>query len=520
MYNRPHTDRMKPLPIGIQTYRDLVDGGYLYIDKTRNIYELIKNTKGAYFLSRPRRFGKSLLLSVLDEIFSGNKELFRGLWLYESEYRWKKHPVIRFDFSKQKAKEPEALIEFINNQLNYIAEKYSITLNRNQYFERFEELITKLAEREKVVILIDEYDKPIIDHLENTDLAVQMREMMKGFFTVLKGSDEHIRFLLLTGVSKFSKAGVFSNLNHLTDITLDNAYSSLLGITEEELKDNFAEYISEFADAENISNEALIDKIRFWYNGYRFSTQGKSVYNPFSTLLLFHFKEFKHHWFETGTPEFLVKLIMKNQYDLMEVPLQLDAMSFSSYEVDDLSMTPLLVQTGYLTIKGYDKEDMMYTLDYPNYEVKRAFLMYFMDKFRKKELSSSLIIKLTDAFQKEDLVKGFQILREIFTGIEYDLHIPQEKYYQTLFYLVFTLLGFRISTEVKTNIGRIDAVVDGKSVYIFEFKFSGTKEEALAQIKTRKYYEKYLNSGKRICLIGAEFSERNIGEYIAEWLTP
>jgi|JI10StandDraft_1071094.scaffolds.fasta_scaffold91817_2 hypothetical protein len=507
---------MKPLPIGIQTFRKLIEGNYLYIDKTQNIYQMIKNPAGAYFLSRPRRFGKSLTLSTLEEIFLGNKELFQGLWIYNSEYKWKKHPVIRFDFSKQKANDTDVLIGFINHQLDYIAEAYSIQLSKKEYFERFEELIMKLAQTEKVVILIDEYDKPIIDHLEDTELAMKMREVMKGFFTVLKGNDEYIRFLLLTGVSKFSKAGVFSNLNHLIDITLDNAYSDLIGITEQELTKYFPDYISAFAKEEDLSEADLLEKIRLWYNGYRFSPKGISVYNPFSTLLTFEKKSFEHHWFETGTPEFLVKLILKNNYDIIEIPFKTDALNFSSYEVDDLSLTPLLVQTGYLTIKGYDAEDRIFTLDYPNFEVKKAFLTYFIQKFRKKELSGSLILKLTDSIQEEDLERSIQILREMFAGIEYDLHIPQEKYYQTLFYLTFTLLGFKIRTEVKTNLGRVDAVVESNSIYIFEFKLSGTKEEALAQIKTKKYYEKYLNKGKDIYLVGVEFKDRNIGEYIVE----
>ncbi|HMV79650.1 MAG TPA: AAA family ATPase [Leptospiraceae bacterium] len=507
---------MKPLPIGIQTFRKIIDGNYLYIDKTRQIYQMIKNPSGAYFLSRPRRFGKSLTLSTLEEIFLGNRELFRGLWIYDSEYSWRKHPVIRFDFSKQKANEPEALIRFIISELNLIAEKYNLALTETDYYSQFQELIIKLGKTEKVVILIDEYDKPIIDHLEDTELAVRMREVMKGFFTVLKGNDEYIRFLLLTGVSKFSKAGVFSNLNHLTDITLNDAYSSLVGITEDELKNGFSEYISDLAKKEKKTEDETLNTIREWYNGYRFSAEGVPVYNPFSTLLLFEQKRFEHQWFETGTPEFLEKLMLKNNYDIMEIPLKTEALGFSSYEVDDLSLTPLLLQTGYLTIKDYNAEDGIYTLDYPNFEVKKAFLTYFIQKFRRKESPGSLIIKLTDAFQDENLEKCIEVLREIFAGIEYDLHIPQEKYYQTLFYLTFTLLGFRINTEVKTNLGRIDAVIESKSIYIFEFKFSGTKEEALAQIRNKKYYEKYLNKGKDIYLVGAEFKDRNIGDYAAE----
>ncbi len=477
---------------------------------------MIKNPAGAYFLSRPRRFGKSLTLSTLEEIFLGNKELFQGLWIYDSQYLWKKHPVIRFDFSKQKANEPEALIRFIHSELNLLAKKYNVTLAEKDYYSQFQELIVALSKEEKVVILIDEYDKPIIDHLEDTELALKMREVMKGFFTVLKGNDEYIRFLLLTGVSKFSKAGVFSNLNHLIDITLDDAYSSLVGITEEELKKEFSTYISGLAMKENKSEEETLNTIRAWYNGYRFSPKGISVYNPFSTLLTFEKKSFEHHWFETGTPEFLVKLILKNNYDIIEIPFKTDALNFSNYEVDDLSLTPLLVQTGYLTIKDYNAERKLFTLDFPNYEVKNAFLGYFTRKLGNKDFSESILYEILDALAVDDLEACISHLRKIFVKIDYDLHIPQEKYYQTLFYLTFTLLGFKISTEVKKNLGRVDAVVESNSIYIFEFKFNGTKEEALAQIKTKKYYEKYLNKGKDIYLVGVEFKDRNIGEYIVE----
>lgn len=509
---------MQPLSIGIQTFRKLIEGNYLYVDKTKNIYDLVKYPAGAYFLSRPRRFGKSLLISTLEEIFLGNKELFQGLWIHGAEFPWKKHPVLRFDFSKQKAQTPKALHEFLHNQIDMFAQSYSIQLKTSHYYEKFEELIRKLAETEKVVILIDEYDKAIIDHLSNTELAIEMREIMKGFFTILKGNDGQIRFLLLTGVSKFSQAGVFSNLNHLADITLRDQYSSLLGITEEELLYSFAANLQQLEKKEQSSREEVIAKIRYWYNGYQFSPMGTPVYNPFSTLLLFDSQRFQHHWFSTGTPSFLVDLILKNDYDIIKVPLQVEEFTFSSYEVDDLSLTPLLVQTGYLTIKDYNEEFMYYTLDYPNFEVKQAFLNYLLKKIKSKELSSSFIIQLIQAIQNNDLDYCFSILREVFLNIDYDIQIPQEKYYQTIFYLIFTLLGFKIQTEVKTNKGRIDAVIESNSIYIFEFKFNGSKEEALQQIKDKKYYEKYQAKNKTIFLIGAEFKDRNIGEYLVEEL--
>jgi hypothetical protein len=506
---------MQPLPIGIQTFKDLRNGNFLYIDKTKQIFSLIEAPKGAYFLSRPRRFGKSLTLSVLDEIFSGNRDLFRGLWIYDSPWEWKSYPVFRFDFSLQKAKNSHELIEFIQIQLKNVGKKFGITLETNQFYDQFAELIQKVAQKEKCVILIDEYDKPIIDHLEDIEKAKEMREVMKGFFTVLKGSDSYIRFLFLTGVSKFSKAGVFSNLNHLRDITLEDEYSSLVGITDWEMENYFKEYIDSLAQKENLDYSSTLKKIKDWYNGYCFSGNGVSVYNPFSTLLLFAQKFFEHHWFQTGTPEFLIKLIRKREYDIIKIPFRAETSAFSTYDVEDLNLTPLLLQTGYLTIKGYDSNLNVYTLDYPNYEVKQAFLS-FLFRYSKKEETDSFVIRLYSAFQSNDLEEAMEILKEIFLSVEYDLHINQERYYQTIFYLIFTLLGFKIRAEVKTNRGRIDAVVETGTIYIFEFKLNGTKEEAMEQIKTKKYYEPYLSSGKPIILVGAEFRDRNLGEFLVE----
>ncbi|MEM7181327.1 MAG: AAA family ATPase [Spirochaetota bacterium] len=509
---------MQELPIGIQTFRKMREGNFLYIDKTRSIYELVKKPAGAYFLSRPRRFGKSVLISTLEELFLGNRELFQGLWMDSAEFAWEKHPVLRFDFSKQKVRTSDGLLRFLYTELAYLAETYKVTLETEDYYSQFQELIRKLGKNDKVVILIDEYDKPIIDHLEDSKLAVEMREVLKGFFSVLKGNDAYIRFLLLMGVSKFSKAGVFSNLNHLEDITLRDDFSTLLGITQQELESSFADYMPQLQEKQRLSKTQLLETIKHWYNGYSFSPERESVYNPFSTLLLFQAKRFQHHWFETGTPEFLIKLIIQKQFDIIKIPMQAEEISFSSYEVDDLSLVPLLLQTGYLTIKGYDEELMIYTLDYPNYEVKQAFLTYILRKLKRIELSGSFLYSLIQAVRSNNVDACMETLREVFLAINYDIQIPQEKYYQTIFYLIFTLLGLKIEAEVKTNKGRIDAVVVSESVYLFEFKLNGSKEEALQQIKDKKYYEKYLALGKPIVLVGAEFCERNIGEYVVETL--
>ena len=364
----------KPLPIGTQTFRDIIDGGFLYVDKTQSIFEIIRHFKGVYFLSRPRRFGKSLFISTLAEIFKGHKELFRDLWLYTSDYTWPTHPVIRIDFSQERVYNAEGLTETIKVYLQEIAANYGITLAEGPYDRQFRWLIQQLAIQGKVVILIDEYDKPIIDNLENTAEAKRIQEVLKNFYTVIKAMDEYLRFVFITGISKFSRIGIFSGLNNLVDVSLNGRFATALGLTEAEIVQNFQAYIADFAAKEGVPETELLAKIRYWYNGFCFAAEGEKVYNPFSTLLLFYHQRFANYWFESGTPTFLIKLIKAKEFDIQQFnEVKLREISFSTYEIENLAIIPLLFQTGYLTIKGYEAETQLYTLAYPNYEVEEAF---------------------------------------------------------------------------------------------------------------------------------------------------
>ncbi len=510
---------MKNLPIGIQTFRDIIQNDYLYVDKTEKIFDLVKNPKGVYFLSRPRRFGKSLLISTLNEIFEGEKELFKGLWIYKSDYSWKKHPVVRIDFSKKKAENRDDLKGFILHQLKSIANKYGVSLERDQYDEAFDELLTKLSGINKVVILIDEYDKPIIDNIENKELAVELREILKGFYTIIKACDEYIRFVFLTGVSKFSKAGVFSGLNNLKDISMDARHSSLLGITKDEMEDSFKDHIDHFAESEEVSKPELIKKITYWYNGFCFSGTCEKVFNPFSMLLLFDNVRFSNYWFESATPSFLIKLIKEKEFDLTGLDgVNISESAFSSYEIENLKIIPILFHTGYLTITKYNKERMEYTLAYPNFEVKNSMTECLAEaySFVERELVHGYAWKLIDTLREHNFELFFDTLSVFFANIPYDLQIKKEKYYQTVFYLIFSLIGLKVEAEIKTNIGRIDAVIVDKDIYIFEFKFEGDKDQALTQIKDKKYFEKYQGKGKKIYLFGVEFADKNVGEWVVE----
>ncbi len=503
---------LKPLPIGIQTFRDIIEGGFLYVDKTRWIYELVRYPKGVYFLSRPRRFGKSLLISTLSEIFAGHRELFRGLWLYNADYPWTPHPVIRVDFSLERVRTAEELSAMLTDYLHEIAEMHGITLRGSRYAQLLRELLRKLAARGKVVVLIDEYDKPIIDNLENTAEVRQIRDVLKGFYIVLKGMDAYLRFVLLTGVSKFSKVGVFSGLNNLQDITMSNRYAAMLGITHQELTRDFAEHIAAFAEELGTERDALIAKIRRWYDGFCFSRACHRVYNPFSLLMLFSHHEFRSYWFETGTPSFLVELIRRDErFDVTRMDdLLVEELAFSTYEVDRLRPLPLLFQTGYLTIKGYEGGDaQLYRLGYPNREVANAFSQLLLEAFGsvEREMAGAYLWQLIRALRRTDLPRFFEVLDVFFANIPYDIHIRQERYYQTIFFLIFKLLGLKVEAEVRTSRGRIDAVVEvAEAVYVFEFKLRDDPEAALAQIEDRRYLDKYRDRGKPLFAIGVQFS--------------
>ncbi|MEA3342227.1 MAG: AAA family ATPase [Chloroflexota bacterium] len=499
---------LKSLPVGIQTFRKIIEQEYLYVDKTEEIYRLI-TTGEVYFLARPRRFGKSLLISTLAEIFEGRRGLFEGLWIYDSDYEWTEHPVIRIDFSLLRVTTDEELKRGIKSRLNRIAQQYGVSLKEDEYYEQFADLILQLAARSKVVILVDEYDKPIIDNVESAKEARSIRDVLKGFYTVIKGMDEHLRFVLLTGVSKFSKVGVFSGLNNLKDITMDDRFAALLGITQTEVETCLGDYIEALVKREGMSKRALLEKIKSWYDGFCFSKKCVPVYNPFSILLLFDMQDFRNYWFETGTPTFLIKLIREQNYDVREIEnLHVNELAFGSYEIEDLAILPLLFQTGYLTIKGYDPQRRLYELYYPNSEVETAFLKYLVGEFSavSKGVTDSYLWRMVDALDERDFDEFFEVLQVFFAEIPYDIQIKREKYYQTIFYLIFKLIGLQVGAEVRTNRGRIDAVVElEEEIFIFEFKLDSRAEDALEQIRERGYSERYRMSGKDIYLIGVEF---------------
>jgi len=512
---------MKKLPIGIQTFEKIIKENYCYVDKTEIIYKLINN--GTYFfLSRPRRFGKSLLIDTIKSLFEGREELFKGLWIEDKWDFSQKYPLIKIDFGNQKATSSNELLSFILNQLRFIASNNNLSLEMTTYYEAFEELIRKLATKNRVVVLIDEYDKPILDNIENPELAREMREILKGFYTILKGADAYIKFVMLTGVSKFSKVSIFSGLNNLWDITIEADFSAICGYTQNDLNTIFREHLV----------DVDLEKVKLWYNGY--SWLGEKVYNPFDILLFLKSKEFRNYWFETGSTTFLLKLLKERRYYIPEFEeIRAGEELIGSFNVDLIETAALLFQTGYLTIKGKKQlgARIEYELTYPNLEVKSSlnnYLLFYLNKdAQTKENTQSKVYNAIEALD-------FELLRDtffrLFAAIPYEWYIKNELdkyegYYASIFYAIFASLGYSLEVEESTNRGRIDmAIKTDTTVIIFEFKVveeESGQNTALEQIRNKKYYEKYLNSGKEIYLVGIEFSkaERNIVRFDWEMVT-
>ena len=510
---------LQKLPIGIQDFRTIIEDGYKYIDKTSYIHQLVTSGK-FFFLSRPRRFGKSLTITTLQELYSGSRDLFRGLWI-ENQWDWdKRHPIIRLSL-KDVNFEQLGLERALFDRIEELSKKWQVPVIRETARDQFREIIQVLGQDQKVVVLIDEYDAPIIHYLgKELVKAQENRELLKGFYGILKEMDALIELAFLTGVSKFSKVGIFSGLNNLQDISMHPAYATMLGYTQEELEHNFAEEILDTAAHMKLSREALLDKMRFWYNGYRFEEDAKSIYNPVSSNLFFNQKKFDNFWFATGTPTFLINLLkQEGLYDFKlteQSQLELD-----SFDLEDLRPYGLLFQTGYLTLLGRD-EYGLYQLGYPNYEVEHSMLAYLLDAFGGVPKGSGLVValRLEKAFENGDLEQVMKILIGVFSGIPYMLYEKTpERFYHAAIHLLFSYMGLRIRSEPCTSEGRADVVVEtSKQVYILEFKLDQSAEAALKQIREKHYHQAFWNLGKPVVGIGVNFSSasRNVAEWQVE----
>ena len=499
------------LTTSIYTFENLINGDFQYVDKTEYVWKLIRPVKEMYFLSRPRRFGKSLLISTLKAVFEGKRDLFKGLALYDKPYDWKRHPVVHLDMGNCNVRTAEDLSKYLKDQLENIASSFGIQLRGELLANCFENLITDLAKQGAPVILVDEYDKPILNNVTNPRAKDILLEL-KGFYSTIKKTERLLRLTFITGVSKFCHVSLFSDLNNLTDITLSPDYAGMLGFTEAEVRKYFADRIPEAARINEVSEEELMENLMKWYDGYRFSDAETHVCNPVSITRFFanHYK-FSNYWDSTGTPSFLLELMAKQAYDHEASLTRWYGESvFSAYELDHLDITGMLWQTGYLTIKEVRRgiTGMQYRLDFPDMEVRQTFMNRLLEFYAGvgQGTSGSIIERFCAAILQDELEKLMGEFQSFLAGISYTLHIPQEKYYQTIFFVVFKLLGCYIEAESCTNEGRIDAYIrTPKAVYIFEFKLNKSARKAVAQIVDRHYYEKFYGCGLPVRMIGVNF---------------
>ncbi|MDR1655835.1 MAG: ATP-binding protein [Treponema sp.] len=515
------------MPIGIQDFEKLRNFDCVYVDKTGYVWKLA-NEPAPYFLSRPRRFGKSLLLTTLKAYFLGKKELFDGLAIASLETEWRSYPVLHFDFNPSLYDSLASLNDFIADRLKKMEKDHGLPHLDAAIATRFQNLIEGIHEKtgRQVVVLVDEYDKPLLESMADEALSGELRSALKPFYGVLKSADASLRFVMLTGVTRFSRVSIFSDLNQVKEIGMNENYAAACGITEQELLENFKPELEALAQKNGESFEQTLEAIRKNYNGYHFAKNSESVYNPFSVLNAFADLDIQYYWFATGTPTFLFREMERTKFDitLFKGKIEMPESALNDYRPGDATPVPLLYQSGYLTISGYDKETRSYSLDFPNEEVQYGFLnnLYkylFPENNSINDLNVWTFIK---ALRSGDADAFLTQLKAFFSGVPYDLYFGKgEKYYQTIFYLVFTLLGQFAESEVRSAAGRADAVVKMKdAVYVFEFKLDtgGTAEDALRQIDDKGYLIPYSPGGRAVVKAGVVFDagKQTLGEWLLQ----
>lgn len=513
----------KIYPIGIQNFESLRNDGYFYIDKTALAYQLVK-TGRYYFLSRPRRFGKSLLLSTLEAYFQGKKELFDGLAMEKLEKDWIKYPILHLDLNAEKYTTPEALDQVLESALRGWEALYGAQDYERTFASRFQGIIQRACDKtgQRVVVLVDEYDKPMLQAIGNDELQKNYRETLKAFYGALKSKDGCIKFGMLTGVTKFGKVSVFSDLNNLDDISMRNQYIDICGINEQELHDNLEDELHSLASAQGMTYDEICAKLQEYYDGYHFTHNSIGMYNPFSLLNTFKYNEFGSYWFETGTPTYLVELLKKHHYDLRRMAHEeTTATVLNSIDSTSDNPIPVIYQSGYLTIKGYDQRFGIYRLGFPNREVEEGFINFLLPFYANTNAVESQfeIQRFVREVESGDYDSFFRRLQSFFADTPYELVRDLELHYQNVLFIVFKLVGFYVKAEYHTSAGRIDLLLQtDKFIYVMEFKLDGTAEEALLQINEKHYAQPFENDDRKLFKIGVNFSAemRNIEKWIVE----
>ena len=529
---------MKKISTSISTFRNLINSDCMYVDKTRHIYEMVKEPFGLFFFSRPRRFGKSLTVSTLESVFLGERELFQGLYIYDSDYKWEKYPIIHIDFGRSDSTTAANLEEWIKLELKSIASDHEVQIEGSSPALQFGELIKALYKKygKGVVVLIDEYDRPITNNLEDGKGVKLIRRMMEAFYQMIKGYESMERFVFLTGVTRLSQVSVFSKLNNLVDISRSSKYSDAVGYTQDELDEYFTDYIKAGAEKNGCTYDELKEKLASWYDGFKFAFDGIKVYNPVSVGRFFMENfEFRNYWYATATPVMLVEQAKKQRITVENIENAVitdiaynsfDIMKLSEDKADSHLLIQLLLQAGYLTIGDMvsEKPAPTYRLVYPNKEVQLSFETDLASVYMDKPIAdiNNIVNDIQSAAIEGDVDSMITSLKGLFAGIPYDIHLKYEKYYQSLIYLACRMSGMEIISENRTNIGRIDATLTaGKYIYVIEYKIDKSAKEALEQIEDKKYTEKYvdkLKNGFNLIKVGINFSSskdvRNIEEYI------
>mgnify|MGYP002674160454 CR=1 FL=1 len=504
-------------PIGIQTFRDIVEGEYVYVDKTGYVADLADHYRYV-FLSRPRRFGKSLLSSTIHSYFAGEEELFRGLEAGRLNKDWRRHPVFHFDMSTAKHMTKEQLVRNLGYKLNFYEEEYGDDpkIAREDVNARLERLIMEAVRKtgEKAVIIIDEYDAPLLDVMNDQERLVPMRQIMRNFYSPIKSLDPYLRFVFITGINKFAQLSIFSELNNLKNISMMPEYSAICGISQSELDTMLTEPVREMAEKLGTSDDDTLAQLKHNYDGYHFCDGSEDIYNPYSLINALSDKDIKNYWFDTGTPTYLLERISKSDIDetgLDNLPM-IPASDFDvSPELTDNAL-PMLYQTGYLTIKGYDPLTELYTLGYPNREVKLGFTRGLLSQYQSQHFTSSgsFVARFFTAMKENDIDSALSLMQAYLAGIPNDLENKTEKHYQTIIYLIFSLLGYYIQSEVKSAIGRADAVCRTRNrLYVFEFKVDGSADDALRQIDDKGYLIPYkAEDGLELSKVGVNISTK------------
>ena len=517
-------DLPKP-PAGIQHFPNLINDGYVYVDKTRYLYELIKEKPGC-FLARPRRFGKSLLVSTLEALFQGKRELFSGLWIDSSDYNWHPHPIIRLDFSAISSDSSEILSNSLIDTLKAIGLRYGIEgIERQLLKETFNALLEELYMRfGPVVILVDEYDHPIVRFINESEKAEANRDFLNQFYANMKAQERYLRFIFVTGVSHFTKVSLFSGLNNLNLLSFREDCADLLGLTEKEIRNYFTSNIQHWAKKKGETEEAVFSLLKTWYNGYSFTqfTAPPKVYNPISVLNFLKTGVLKDYWFETATPTMAIKLAQKRNFPLLNLEEDIPAGQEleRTHDINSMDIHTLLYQTGYLTIRKFDEKTQTYFLNFPNEEVRRSFLNNLLPVFSKSSSSDiqGIYYQLAKHLEHHDFQKFFDVFNIFLDSIPHYIHKDAESYYHSLLYLFLKILGFKVGAEVPTSRGRMDLLLKTDTdIFVFEFKINKSAKVALNQILSRAYHTQFKLDKRLITLIGANFDTKS--RKLTDWVS-